>query len=404
MSAFSMLFTIFYNLLTSFSLGSMLLPSQLKMEKSFTVEVLDVNEAPIGINITSQGGQLPFAQGHAQVKENSPRDTVIGTVVAFDSDSVQSLTFRLDDDARGRFMLGSSVSSQTINIPGIKTKCSMSLRLNAALDYEDSTEHYVSLRVTDNKGLFATARFKISVVDQNDPPQNVTLAGRYTASVNENTNGALVGQLVTSDQDAAQTHTYKLLNDAAGRFVIQGDKLFVSSSANLDFETRNEFTVAIQCNDSGNPPLGLEQTFKIRVLDVNEAPANVTLTSANVKENSQSGTVIGRLDVSDPDNYGSSGRKQTHSCQVTGKRIGQFEIQANVLKVGTASLDYEQASVVHVQVKCTDDGSPPLPVVNVLSVIVDDVNEAPITITLSYDAIAENEPSSNIGESCWKWL
>lgn len=368
------------------------------MEKSFTIEVLDVNEAPIHINITSQGGQLTFPDGHAQVREHSASGTVIGKLQALDHDAVQTLTFKLDDDAGGKFTLGSPASCQTItNIPGVNTKCTIDLRVNGDMDYETSKEYHVTVRVTDKNGLFTTEQLRIDIIDQNDAPENVTLGGSYTASVNENVNGALVGQLVTSDQDVAQTYTYKLLNDAAGRFVILNDKLYVSSSANLDYEVQTVFTVKVQSNDSGTPSLGLVQDFQITVLDVNEAPANITLAPANITENSQSGTAIGQLSVSDPDNYGPRGTWQTHSCQVTGNQIGKFVIQSNVVTVGSASLDYEVASVIRVQVKCTDSGSPPLSLVTVLSIAVDDVNEAPTGISLSSDVIAENQSPLLIG-------
>ena len=368
------------------------------MEKSFTIEVLDVNEAPISINITSQGGQLSFPDGHAQIRENSPTGTTIGTLEALDHDAVQSLTFNFDDDAGGKFKLGFSLSCQTVtNIPGVNTKCTNDLQLNGALDYEKSSEYYVTVRVTDNKGLFTTQQLKISVVDQNDPPENVTLGGSNAASVNENANGALVGELVTSDQDVAQTHTYKLLNDAAGRFVIQNDKLYVSSSANLDYEVQTQFTVRIQSKDNGTPSLSLAKDFQITILDVNEAPVNITLAPANIAENSAPGAVIGQLNVTDPDNYGSRGAWQTHNCQVIGNQIGKFSIQSKALTVGSASLDYELASVIFVQVKCSDSGSPPLSLAKVLSITVNDVNEAPTGISLSNDVIAENQRPSLIG-------
>ena len=369
------------------------------MEKSFTIEVLDVNEAPININVTSAGGQLSFPDGHAQIRENSAIGTKIGTLEALDHDAVQSLTFRLDDDAGGKFKLGSSANCQTItNIPGINTKCTIDLQSNGVLDYEISKEYYVMVRATDKKGLFMTQQLKISVVDQNDPPENITVGGSNTASVNENSNGALIGQLVTSDQDVAQTHTYKLLDNAGGRFVIQNDKLYVSSSANLDYEVQNRFSVRIQSNDSGSPSLGVIQDFQISVLDVNEAPVNITLAPTSITENSAPGTRIGQLNISDPDNYGSRGAWQTHTCQVTGNQIGKFTIQSNALTVGSASLDYEQASVIRVQVKCSDSGSPSLYLVKILSVTVEDVNEAPTGISLSSSVVAENQLPSLIGK------
>ena len=39
--------------------------------------------------------------------------------------------------------------------------------------------------------------------------------------------GTTIGQLSTEDPDFSQTHTYTLVNDAAGRFLIKGTSLLV---------------------------------------------------------------------------------------------------------------------------------------------------------------------------------
>ena len=62
---------------------------------------------------------------------------------------------------------------------------------------------------------------------------------------------------MTSDQDVGQTHTYKLLNSAGVKFMILNNKLYVLSSANLDYEAQSQFTVRIQIQDDGRLPLSL---------------------------------------------------------------------------------------------------------------------------------------------------
>ena len=357
-----------------------------------------MNEAPININITSAGGQLTFPTGQAQIRENSIVGTKIGTLVALDHDKNQTISFRLDDDAGGKFKLGRNTTCQTIiNTPGVNTRCQVDLQSNGALDYETTQAYQVIVRVADHKGLVTTQQLIISIIDENDPPENITLGGSHTASVFENSDGALVGQLTTVDPDTAQTHAYRFLDDAAGLFVIQNDKLYVSSSANLNYEARSQFKVRIQSNDSGSPSLSVTQDFQIIVLDVNEAPVNITLAPANITENSAPGTQIGHLRISDPDNDGSRGVWQTHSCQVIGNQVGEFAIQSHVLTVGSANLDYELASAISVQVKCTDSGSPQMSLVKILDVSIDDINEAPTGISLSGDVITENQIPSLIG-------
>ena len=167
----------------------------------------------------------------------------------------------------------------------------------------------------------------------------------------------------------------------------------------MGYEAQSQFTVRIQFEDNGRLPLSLAKDFEITIIDVNKAPVNITLSPVNKAENSAPGTVIGQLNVTDPDNYGSRGAWQSHNCQVIGNQVGKFTVQTNSLVVGNANLDYEEASLMLVQVRCSDSGSPPLSLVKVLSVKVDDVNEAPIGISLSSDAIAENQFPMLIGRT-----
>ena len=74
-----------------------------------------MNEAPVSTHFLSLAGQLSFADDLPRVEENSVQNTVVGTIRAFDSDVNQTLSFRLDDDAVGRFGLSSSVSCSRVN-------------------------------------------------------------------------------------------------------------------------------------------------------------------------------------------------------------------------------------------------------------------------------------------------
>jgi hypothetical protein len=236
------------------------------------------------------------------------------------------------------------------------------------------------------------------VVDQNDAPTNITLGGGGSAIVNENSNGALVGALATTDEDVSQTFIYTLTNDTAGRFVIRGNKLFVSNSANLDFEKQSSYSVRIQVKDSGTPSMGISKDFPITVVDVNEAPTMIGLANSHVTENSKPGTVIGSLNVTDPDDLGLQGAWQSHVCSVVGSQIGNFVVQNNVLTVDQANVNFEQASSQDVLVNCVDNGSPVLNLQQKVVVVVDDVNEAPSKIMLSSSSVTENSPPSLVGK------
>ena len=87
------------------------------------------------------------------------------------------------------------------------------------------------------------------------------------------------------------------------------------------------------------------------------------------------------------------------TVRIQSEDNGRLSLQTNSLVVGNANLDYEEASLMLVQVRCSNSGSPPLSLVKVLSITVDDVNEAPTGISLSSDAIAENQSPILIGRT-----
>jgi Ca2+-binding RTX toxin-like protein len=95
------------------------------------------------------------------------------------------------------------------------------------------------------------------------------------ASVLENViNGTAVGTLSATDPDEGDTLTFTLVDDAGGRFAIQGHKLVVRDGGRLDFEQAQFHQVKVRVTDTGN--LSFEKTVTIAVADVDETPPVVT--------------------------------------------------------------------------------------------------------------------------------
>ncbi|HEX5102420.1 MAG TPA: choice-of-anchor Q domain-containing protein, partial [Pirellulaceae bacterium] len=83
----------------------------------------------------------------------------------------------------------------------------------------------------------------------------------------------------------------------------------------------------------------------------NQAPTDILLTNASVRENSADGTVVGLLSAVDPD----SG--DTHSFVLTNGAGSRFRIAGNQLMVRTGSLlDFEAATSHTIVVRTTDSG------------------------------------------------
>ncbi|MAN61827.1 MAG: hypothetical protein CMI60_07750, partial [Parvibaculum sp.] len=81
----------------------------------------------------------------------------------------------------------------------------LKLRPGLSLNHEAEPSVALTVTVTDDGGLSFTQEFTLAVGDVNEDPSDISLSN---ASVDENTAGAVVGSLSTTDVDAGDSHTY----------------------------------------------------------------------------------------------------------------------------------------------------------------------------------------------------
>jgi Ca2+-binding RTX toxin-like protein len=143
----------------------------------------------------------------------------------------------------------------------------------------------LSLRVTatDKVGESVNSNFNLRTVNVNDAPLDINLSN---SSINENSKtGKVIGNLSTLDPDVGDTHTYSLINDADGRFILDGKKLLVAANNRLDFETNRNHLIEVQATDKAG--LSITKNLTINVNDVNERPIlvsdSLTANNSNVK-------------------------------------------------------------------------------------------------------------------------
>lgn len=111
-------------------------------------------------------------------------------------------------------------------------------------------------------------RFKM-----NEAPSDLALSA--AAVMEAAGNDTVIGTLSAKDADVAisgDTLTYTLLDDAGGRFALQGDKLVVADGLRLDHEQTASHTVRVRVADRDG--LGEERTFTISVQ--NRSPEKIT--------------------------------------------------------------------------------------------------------------------------------
>ncbi|MEM6472004.1 MAG: LamG-like jellyroll fold domain-containing protein [Planctomycetota bacterium] len=132
------------------------------------------------------------------VAENT-EGVVIGTLSSFDPDAGDTVTYSVSDE---RFEV----------IDG-----EIRLAEGVTLDHETESSIDLTVTATDSGGLTTTETFEIEVADLNDGPTDLSID---TNVIDENSAEGVVGTVSVSDQDAGDTHTYRLVDNDGQPFSI----------------------------------------------------------------------------------------------------------------------------------------------------------------------------------------
>jgi len=177
-----------------------------------------------------------------------------------------------------------------------------------------------------------------------------TGVGLSPATIAENEAiGKVVGTLTTTDEDTGDTHTYTLVSGNGStdnaKFTIAGNQLKAAES--FDFETKSSYTVRIKTTDAGG--LSFEKAVVITVVDINDAPTDITLSPAVIYENNAVGAVIGSLSSADQD------AGDRHIYTLISGDVAAFRIVGNQLLANTSYVFANKNSYTIV-VNTTDAG------------------------------------------------
>ena len=261
------------------------------------------------------------------------------------------------------------------------------------LDYETQSMYTVMLTATDPSGARATITVMIEVTDEDDKATvRLSTAPEFDGetderSVAENSAaGTAVGDpVVATDRDTGDSLTYSL--DAMGDMYFDIDdmgQITVGEGTMLDFESgMTSHTVTVTATDTDR--LYDMITVTIMVVNVNEAPVFASGTAMrSVDENTPVGTEIGPpITATDVD----EGATLTYS--LGGDDAASFAIDAATGQLTTmAALDHETKSSYTVTVMVSD-GELYAEITVMVTVSVDNVNEAPTFDALQAELMAE---------------
>jgi hypothetical protein len=364
------------------------------------LHVLNRNEAPLTIQLSG-----------AEVRENTPTGTIVGILTTTDPDNIG------EEDAQGTFMydvISIDDYNECESVPNNRCKFFIDgsvLKLASPLDYESKQSYGLIIQVTDAGGASLQANFTISVLDTNDVPDKIFLTN---TTVTEGIAGALVGKLMTEDQDYNQSHDYTIvdvyMSDGA-LFTIENDILSLAPDVTVEFEQTPQLLVVVVSRDDGAPGRWLKTTLEIDVKDMNEPPNDIEIigpkighSNGNVVVNEMAikeGECIGGVVVTDPDNFGvgvtdGSRAAQLHVCRIvedssadTDSGIPRFEFQTTAdgkqeLCLIDGELDFEANpnGIVEIYTDCTDNGVPAFLTTFEVVLQILNVNEPPNGITI----------------------
>ncbi|SVC93046.1 uncharacterized protein METZ01_LOCUS345900, partial [marine metagenome] len=142
-------------------------------------------------------------------------------------------------------------------------------------------------------------------------------------TINENELGVNVGTLLTTDQDANDTHTYTLSGVDADLFEIVEGQLKLKNDISANFESKNTYAVTITSTDSTG--LSYSQALEVIINNVNEEPTDIKLSATSFNEN-VNGIIIGAVTTIDED------VGDTYTYSLSGDNSDLFEIVNGQLK------------------------------------------------------------------------
>lgn len=327
------------------------------VEKVFTVFVQNVNDSPTDITISN-----------ASTPENTPINTTIGNFTTTDIDPMQTFTYQLvtgtGSGDNGNFIISGN-----------------QLKSNVLLDYNTKRQHSIRVQTRDQGGLLFEKVFTIAVTNSNDAPTDIKLGAN---SFKENLPASsLIGLFSTTDKDSNDVFSYSFSNQGNNdnaSFIISGNEL--RTGAAFDFEAKNLFVVEVQTRDVIGAVYSRQLTLS--VLDSNDAPTNVLISSDSLLEKSPIGTFVTDFTTIDED-----AQDNFTYALVPGQGAndnGLFRINGNLLEVDSV-LDYNNARTRRVRVETTDKGGRKIQRSFTIRII--NQNDIPTNILLSDTSINE---------------
>ncbi|KAG9490955.1 hypothetical protein GDO78_006337 [Eleutherodactylus coqui] len=284
---------------------------------------------------------------------------------------------------------------------------SLEVVLKKSLDREKQSVHNLTLTAYDGgkPRLSGTTHIIVNVEDFND---NAPVFDQpfYQCSVNENAvNGTLVFKLNATDLDEGRNG--EILYEFSNMALTEANKLFslnqntgeIKVNGVLDFETKHIYEIQVDAIDNGDLKLVGHCKVLVTVVDVNDNPPEMMVTSLSVpvSEDAPQGTTVAIISVHDKDS-GLNGKvhcsiSEPSPFKVNPAFMGDFSLTVN------GPLDREMKDEYEVIITAKDEGSPSLSTSKTLKIDISDANDNAPRFIQSVETIfikENNSPGSHI--------
>ena len=348
----------------------------LRLKAGVTIDNLVEPTVTINLTTTDKGGltyqeEFTLTVGTVQVTatqfEENAVGAVIGNLSVIDTSFSGNITYTLSGEGSDNFEV---VAGQ------------LKLKDTFSANYEVLSSYQFTIIATDDTGHEKSTTHQFTVIDVNDAPTSITLS---STAINENSAGAIVGELTTTDEDISDSHTYTLTGDDADSFEVVDGQLKLQDNVSANYEVKNSYSVTVTATDSGG--LSISSDYTVTINDVNDAPSAMNISGSLYINDGTTGGVVGDVTTDDED------AGDSHIYTLSGTNAVSFEIVNGQLKLkDNITADYSMISAYSVTVTSTDIAG-----ATISENYTVEVNVAPTFVNLGSNNVDENYVSSQVG-------
>lgn len=246
---------------------------------------------------------------------------------------------------------------------------------------------YVDISLNDEVHTVYT-KVKVTVTDVNDNKPDFNIS-HYDRAVDDTAKrGMSVLNVTAFDKDITNENLTYILYGGMGDFTIDRSTglIKVSDHANLDYKRISIYNMTVLVQDSGSPPKTNTAQVKIWLNETNIHPPIFSNSTYNFKFPENNPSVSDKVQAVDTD----INDKVTYSI-ITRDDNNLFTLDnhTGMISLAHGSLDYEVRNEYSFTIEAKDDAAFPKSSTSTVTIIVEDVNEAPKIIINPKNAFKE---------------